>query len=251
MSILVKAARKGANALLRRVQPDNQIYTDWDAIWFIRAHVFEFDGKKHDLFVHQHNCGWPPGRMTERSVELALADHWLDDPAHADVLEIGAVTPYYWPKRVKTVVDPGDDHPLVTAKTSMMDLNLTGRRVLAISTLEHVGNGEYGLPPLPLEVISAFEKLFREAEAFLVTVPMGYNPTLDAYLERGEGIPSDVSLKYLVRSPKGGNDWREAERPSKEQARYGPLDVDGNRGSWANAVAVFRRRSKTSRPEAP
>ncbi len=243
MASFSQAAQKGTNALLRRFRKRVQLFLEHDTIWYHRDHGFEFRGEQHLYFVHQHNCGWPPGRMTERCVEMALADRWLNDPKRTNVIEIGAVTPYYWPKRVESVVDPGDDHPLVTSKTSMMDLDLVGRHVLAISTLEHVGSGEYGQPPQPDEVMSAFRKLFREAEAFLVTVPLGYNPTLDRQMRQPDWIPGDVSLNFLVRSPEGGNQWHQTDRPSEVESRYGPLGVDGSRASWANAVAVFQREA--------
>ena len=79
--------------------------------------------------------------MTERSVELALADRWLDAADPDLVREVGAVTPYYWPRSVRTVIDPYDPNPLVTVRKSLFDADLTGVPVLSILTLEHIGTG--------------------------------------------------------------------------------------------------------------
>lgn len=265
MGTLTRAAKNGANALSRRFHLNVQAWSIFDSLWFMNAYDFTFEGKIYPLFVHQHNCGWPPGRMTERCAELALADGWLSEPANRDAIEIGAVTPYYWPRRVGTIIDPGDDHPQITDRSSVLDIDLTGKTVLAISTFEHIGNGEYGLAAKPEEIFTAFEKLFREATAFLVTVPMGYNATLDKYLvyltnrevisrlSKVMGVeapttmpdlPEDVTLKFLVRSPEGGNDWREADKPEEGSSHYGKPGENYSQRAWANTVAVFQRRGK-------
>ena len=242
MSDPVHPPRRVAYSLVRRFLHRLPSLTPRDALWFLQDITFGLDGVRHNLFLHPYNCGWPPGRMTERGVELALADAWLADPAHDRVIEIGAVTPYYWPRRVARIVDPGDNHPLVTDGRSIMDLDLTGQHVLSISTFEHIGSGEYGLPPAPEEGAAAFAKLFREAAAFLVTVPMGYNPNLDRFV-MGEGaIPGDVAMQFLSRSPRGGNRWEEVARPSPEAMPYGRPGRRDSRASWANTLVVFRRR---------
>lgn len=114
--------------------------------WWESQPTFEFAGKVFKLFVSNHNCGWPPARMTERAVELALADRWLETVDATRVIEIGAVTPYYWPRRVPHVVDPYDPHPYVTTRASLFDVDLSAGPVLSISTFEHIGIGDYGLP---------------------------------------------------------------------------------------------------------
>jgi len=77
-------------------------------------------------------------------VELAVADRWLNQQHIANVVEVGAVTPYYWPGRVHHVVDPTDAHPGVTVRESIFDVSLVGKTVLSVSTIEHIGLGAYG-----------------------------------------------------------------------------------------------------------
>src|SRR5688572_23445430 len=98
-----------------------QVLTTRHAFWWRDTHSFLLDGKPVPYFYHRFNCGWPPGRVTERSVELAVADTWLSKLDTKDVWEVGAVTPYYWPGRIRQVLDPGDPHVLVTVRDSFLE----------------------------------------------------------------------------------------------------------------------------------
>ena len=208
--------------------------------------TFRLAGQEYPFFLHHYNCGQNPETATERTVELALADRWLDRAPEDRLIEIGAVTPYYWPGRVRRVVDPTDPHPRVTERASILDLDLTGRAVLCLSTLEHIGSGEYGLPPDPTALRKAVEKLFAEAAAFLVTMPAGYNPHADAVMFDGSR-PADVNAYYLVRwsGPPG---WREVSDPAAARLPYGP--AGGAFPYGANAVVVWERGGLLALPPA-
>ena len=186
--------------LLRRIRYRSRVEPWWES-----QPTFEFAGKVFKLFVSNHNCGWPPARMTERAVELPLADRWLESVDAARVMEIGAVTPYYWPRRVPHVVDPYDPHPLVTTKASLFDVNLSAGPVLSISTLEHVGIGDYGLPADHSLAEKAFRKVFKESQSFLITVPVGYNKIVDRFLFENDNLLDDIQIRYLVRSAIGND----------------------------------------------
>lgn len=200
---------------------------DWQT-----AISFVFRGEAVPFFCHRHNCGWPPRRATERTVELALADRWLSLPRSSALCEVGAVTPYYWPGRVARVVDPADPHPGVTEKKSLFDVDLRGTSVLSISTVEHIGLDEYGQPPAPELAPKAIRKIVDEAESWLVTFPIGYNAELDRYVRSGELERIGVDVRHLVRP---GSDWGWREEQDREQSRlpYGPR--------WANGVTVLLR----------
>lgn len=164
-------------------------------------------------FAHRFNCGWPDHAWcTERTVELAIADRWLDMVRPADVTEVGAVTPYYWPRRVEDVVDPTDPHPQVNRRKSIFDISLVGRAVISISTFEHIGIGDYGLPKSDNLATSALQKLFAESSTFLVTFANRYNAALDEYVMTRADFPSDVELRLLARNPSGIG-W--VERPAE------------------------------------
>jgi hypothetical protein len=193
--------------------------------------TFTFGGQSFRHFFHYHNCGWPPERCTERSVELALADTWLNLVEPHYVSEIGAVTPYYWPRRVADIIDPADGHRLVTRRCSLFDIDFHGRAVLSISTLEHVGTGQYDLPVDPPAAGRALAKIFAEAPQFLITVPVGYNPALDAWLFDQGPMPVDVTARFLVRL--SAFQWRQEHDLNRARRPYGEL--------WADSVAVLER----------
>ena len=183
--------------------------------------TFTFDGRQYPYFVHNQNCGWPPFRMTERAVELSLADVWLaEHEGDAAVVEIGAVTPYYWPRRVAQVIDPFDDHKLVEKK-SLFDISFIGRKVLSVSTFEHIGTGEYRLENDQELVLRAIKKLTQEADCFLITIPAGYNKFLDEYiLENWEHL--DRTKVVFLKRGQGmlDNVWEQASAKEALDAKY-------------------------------
>jgi hypothetical protein len=221
-----------ANRLLRPFGAE--VHSTGSLQWWSHSRTFQFAGHRLYYFFHHHNCGWPPHKCTERTVELAVANRWLDGVEGA-VWEIGAVTPYYWPGRVSAVIDPADGHRLVTHQQSMFDLDLTGRVVLSISTLEHIGSGEYGLEQSIDGAPQALQKIFAESPRFLVTFPVGCNKALDQFVFDAPSLPADVCMRYVVRAPDGLT-WREARNPAEARRPYG---CDGR--NWGNSVAILER----------
>jgi hypothetical protein len=210
----------------------------WRQLQSLPKETFQFEGWEFPYFLHHYNCGRYPESATERTVELALADWWLTQVLSENLVEVGAVTPYYWPNRVKNVVDPIDPHPQVCDRSSILDLDMRGKSVLCISTLEHVGSGEYGLPPDPSALRTAVKKLFAEATAFLVTMPTGYSSRADEVIFKSP-LPSDVIARCLVRPP-GSAYWKQAADPDIARFPYGRLSGSGcNLG--ASAVVVWER----------
>jgi hypothetical protein len=244
-TVIPRAEHKGSDSMQALVNKllahrRKSLVSDWDIdYWY--GHEFSFNGRIYPLFAHRFNCGWPPRRMTERSVELALADAWLQQIERRaepqDVWEIGAVTPYYWPKRVPNVVDPYDSHPFANIRQSLFDISLTGRSVLSISTFEHIGVAEYGQQERPGLAIAAIEKLFLEASSFMVTVPIGYNQSLDDFLFSGVAQPAEIG--FLMR-PARGNSWRQVGSLEASKATYGPRAYD-NPAGWANGLVILER----------
>jgi hypothetical protein len=184
---------------------------------------FTLNGITLPYFWHAHNCGTPDDPKTERVVEVAIADYWLSRVEN--VTEIGAVTPYYFPGRVPAVIDPCDPHPFVTDSVSMLNFDFTGRNVLCISTLEHIGTGQY--LDEQANALDALAKLIAESDKMLVTFGAGQHMGLDwlAYLF---GIET-CSVYFLTRHK--DQTWTQAERRDAFR-RYGP---------WANSVAILEK----------
>lgn len=194
------------------------------------AETFRFAGREFPYFIHHHNCGFPGPFATERTVELALADAWLRRVPPGRAIEIGAVTPYYWPGRLHRVVDPADPHEQVTDRCEMARVDLAGACVLSLSTLEHFGHGDYGLPEDPTAFRAAINQLAKEPAAVFATIPVGYNPIADDWLF-GDEYPAGMQIGFLLRDPERLC-WREVPAAA---ARV-PYD-----GAAADAVAVIER----------
>lgn len=187
---------------------------------------FSLRGKEYALFEHPYNCGYVHERMTERSVELALAKEYIDKCAD-DVIEIGAVTPYYFfDDKLCEIIDPTDCHKRVTRK-SLFDCDLRGKNVLSISTVEHIGTSDYGMNEQKT-VIDAIEKILEESDSCLITAPMGYNSLLDRWVEKNK---QNVRVSVLKRSI--NNHWDEITDEDYIAIEYTPL--------WANGLVVIEK----------
>jgi hypothetical protein len=203
--------------------------------WWTSAVWFDLWGRQYPCFSHPYNCGWPP-YTTERSVELALADAWLNQVG-GEVVEVGAVTPYYWPGRVGRVIDPYDSHARVTDRQSLFNVDLRGASVLSISTFEHIGTGDYGISESPELLHAAFRKLFDESPQFLLTVPMDYNPRVDRFLFETREVPADVALAVMVRE--GASERRQEREPGKTRHPYRHAEINKRFPTIASANAVI------------
>ena len=224
---VVERGLRGANAVMDlagRAYPTR----------YVNLAHFELDGIRIPHFVHRYNAYHPPLRMTERTIELALADIYLRMRGTHDVAEIGAVTPYYWQGRIDQIVDPTDTHHRVTHHQSWADWSGSGEAILSISTFEHIGAGEYGLPANPEESRAAIAKLIDHHESFLVTYPAGYNPALDRHVEDADRTQPGWRILVWHRGTRG-NDWRQIgfDELTPRARTYGP--------AWANTlVALYR-----------
>lgn len=177
------------------------------------------------LFEHPFNCGSIKERMTERGLEIAIAEIWLNH--YNNCIEVGAVTPYYLLNKVKRIIDPRDKHKEVTDHKSLFDVNLHGGNIISISTVEHVGLGEYGLTEKKNSV-QAIKKIFMESKHCLITFPVGHNPKLDFWTKKHLQSP------YITLYTQGrfNNKWKICSR-AKDMRTYGPL--------WANSVIIIEK----------
>jgi len=220
--------------IARHSLPGVAVIPSRQAEWWRSVPTFPFNGRWHTAFCHVFNCGWPPSRMTERAVELGLADTWLTN-VEGPVTEVGAVTPYYWPGRVSRIVDPGDDHPRVTDHASLFDLDFAQTNVLCLSTLEHIGSGEYGQPKGARGPLDALVHLTAACEGYLITVPFGWHSEVDSTIFT-EKPP--LPARYLVRSV-DGNDWRECGA-LEARVPFQETEKQSSR-AWSNGLAILSR----------
>lgn len=194
------------------------------------ATSISFENKKIDLFYHKHNCGDNSGaRTTERTVELALAKEFISSVEH-DLIEIGAVTPYYFDVSYD-IVDPADKHPAVTKKMSLFDVDIKNKNVLAISVIEHIGTQDYEGISANESAIDALNYILNNAKKFLITFPVGYNRELQNYIFSNK--LENANACYYYRDI-NFNNWKYTTEIEKVcTIEYGPR--------WANCVAVIFR----------
>lgn len=186
------------------------------------------------LVESEYNCGYVSDRMTERGLELSMAkdavDSWKMQMPNVPIVEVGAVTPYYFPGMIKDVLDAYDKHELVNLKMDLLDYNFIGANVLSISTIEHVGTGDYQLEKKK-DAVFALKKILDECEHCFITWGMGYNKVLDLYVI--ENL-QDTYLEVYSRG-KFDNKWKkEADMLKAKQCKY--TDI-----GWADMLAVIRK----------
>jgi hypothetical protein len=172
-----------------------------------RSGDFVLGGESYRLLRRAYGLTW----VTERAVEVPVAQRLLERHRGERVLEVGNVLSHYG-RAGHEVVDKYERAPGVR-NLDVLDLPADPEYdlVIAISTLEHVGRDE--TPREPARAIRAFEHLrglLRPGGALLATVPVGYNPELDAALVAGPH-----KLRAMRRSP-----WREVDPAEALQCPY-------------------------------
>lgn len=191
---------------------------------FFNDDSFCFMGQEYKLFEHSYNCGYIGGRMTERGVELSVALDYISK--RNAVTEIGAVTPYYFRSdNIIEIIDPTDSCAEVTKK-SIFECDLTGRNILCISTVEHIGTADYGMHE-SYNAADAVEKIIDESRSCLITAPCGYNQVLDQWMT--SHLTSEM-IHVLKRSV--NNKWVEV----KEDANISEMAYTS---LWANGLFVI------------
>lgn len=145
-------------------------------------------------------------RSSERAIEVPLA---IDFLSHIEVVEpvveLGCVLPYYILKKANHVTyDLADSHPENIKKDirRLSDDELKGC-VIAISTLEHIGTGEYSIEAGDVSAADVLSRILANAARYFITFPLGCNPSLDGFVASATGL----NEKYVTRSTANLNDW--------------------------------------------
>ena len=120
----------------------------------------------------------PQGVSSERAIEIPLAWRWI--LGKDNLLEVGAVLPYYGSSNHQ-VVDWADPYP-GSLRVDAETLDYRGRNVLSISTLEHVGLGDYGLAAESGKAVRLFERIMSESRSCFLSIPMGANQELQRHV---------------------------------------------------------------------
>ena len=145
---------------------------------------FTFDDRLISLFYHAYNMTW----ANERSVEIPIINDYLSHYESKGVLEIGNVLSNYGYVN-HTIIDKFErgkgiinEDILNFVATQKFEL------IVSISTFEHIGfdddmDDDSGVKIL--HAIDASRKLLAENGRLVLTLPIGYNPSLDRLISGG------------------------------------------------------------------
>lgn len=208
----------------------------WWAFWYgtfvvprRQAWTYACLGRTYPYFYHPYNTTY----RSERAVEIPVALEFLAAAAGRRVLEVGNVLSHYAPC-AHTVLDKYERLDGFVNRIegyrpggiTLVNEDVVDHRpaapydlILSVSTLEHVGIDE----PLRedgkiLRAIAHLRGLLAPGGRLVVTMPVGYNPALDAAL--ADGRLRFARQAFLLRLDRA-NRWREAGWDEVKGARYG------------------------------
>lgn len=148
---------------------------------------------KHDLPREEYFIDPVNSQDNERIVELKLAMDWYEKVFNAgradNILEIGNVLGFYGfsdHECIDKFAALPDISPAGTVdNVDALEYDYTGRDVICVSTIEHMGMTDYD-NPTPNEgqdAITALDKIHNEASTYFITFGAKYNTLLDEYVK--------------------------------------------------------------------
>lgn len=181
---------------------------------FRKNSTFTHDGRKHNYFAHPYNATW----LNERAVEIPVIVEQIRKYNSISVLEIGNVTSHYF-KTSHIVIDKYESSSMAVP-VDIMDYN-PGRQfdcIVSISTIEHVGWDE--VPRDKQKHRRAIERILTwlaPGGKLFVTIPLGYNPSIDADIF--SGALNCPTIHYFKRI--GTTEWINADKTEVLGSSYG------------------------------
>lgn len=178
------------------------------------SRTLPFKGETLTYFYHRYNITW----VTERVVEVPIALSYMAKVPSGNVLEVGNVLSHYFPPQHQ-VLDKFEGGPNVI-REDIVTFNPAKRYdlIISISTFEHIGFEDDGDPDPDkiLQAVDACRKLLAPGGLLVITVPFGYNPSLDAYVQAGK-VPCRKAHFFEKLSK---TEWRETDMASALKRKY-------------------------------
>lgn len=191
--------------------------------WISRPKPFRFvyHGFELESFYHWYNATW----RNERCIEVPIAVHAAFSVQDGTILEVGNVLSHYVQFR-HDIVDKYEVAPNVTnidildhVPKHLYDL------ILCVSTLEHIGWEEESKDATGgIKVYEKMQSWLTPTGRLLVTVPLGCNPTLDAF------VKSKEFACFYRKTPNGWIQTSESEDESYHKSVW---------NTYANVVAIL------------
>ncbi len=175
--------------------------------------LFTVRGEPYRYFIAMYNHTW----LNERIVEISFALKFLQRNS-GKCLEIGNVLHHYFSCN-HTVVDRYEKYPgIISEDILAYNPGERFKTIIAISTLEHIGHDKMRDDTKVLRVYDHIVRdLLADDGAFLFTVPVGFNPVIDNYIDTGVLRPDDhICLKRVSEE----NDWIEVQWKDIRSCKY-------------------------------
>ncbi len=199
---------------------------------------FVLNGEEYEYFYHDYHLTW----TNERCVEVPLAISWMSRPGRPRCLEIGNVLSHYVSERPTwTVIDKFEHAPHVL-NYDLLDFDTDAKFdcIVSISTLEHVGWDDWPRDKTGASTRKALAKvrlLLADKGAGLVTLPLGYNPFVDAALRDPHSLFDRVDF---LRRANWENDWVQVSGSDAFRLQYGKWRMgDFRRADQARPKGIF------------
>lgn len=191
--------------------------------------AFVVDGVKHKYCLNTKEQA-----NTERIVELGYSYDFYNANKHDDFLEVGNVMCYYFNMpTTRDVIDKYEKAPgvinedIVTfAPKKKYDL------IIAISTMEHVGFDapEEKDPGKSLAGMQRMMQMLKPGGKMLITVPIGYNPSIDAMIRENK---VQFTKRSFVKRNSYANFWVQTDEADALKRTY------AIKYNAANAIALL------------
>jgi hypothetical protein len=155
----------------------------------------------------------------ERTVEIPIVMDMVRKYQGKNILEVGNVLAHH----ATFEHDILDKYEIAKGVTNDDIVDFTSEKkydlIISISTLEHVGWDEKPRDDtkIPLAIENMRTLVSSRGGTIMITVPLGYNPTLDKLLKDGT---IQFSKQYHLLRISKGNEWREASWEDVQAAKY-------------------------------
>jgi len=200
---------------------------------FKSLYKFDFQGKKYGYLYIRYNRTW----RNERAVEIPIIWEVVKRFQGKNFLEFGNVISHYFSVSHE-VVDKYEKAPGVINQ-DIVDFR-TERRydlIVGISTLEHVGlDEEQKDPEKTLRAVEVLRSLLSPTGKLMLTIPVGYNPHLDRYLDEDR---MKFTGMYCLKRVSASNRWMEVEWKDIKGSKFHYPYHNAN----GLVIAVFENRA--------
>lgn len=176
---------------------------------------FYFKGERYRYFDHDYNATW----RNERRVEVPIIRRMVVQYPPQEVLEAGNVLSHYFSVS-HDIVDKYEVAENVI-NIDVVDYCTTKKYnlIVSISTLEHIGWDEPDIDLYKvLRAIAHLKTCLAPRGKIVITVPVGYNPYLDRFIENGQ-----IHFLYAgyLRRISNYNTWIEVSWHDARRLKYG------------------------------